>query len=305
MASAGDSEAERGDAGLLASVPDVLCVGAMLKATPSQEGDDRIVYIQASDESVDAQGERVLCKALQESAADFAKYGVVDIDHITMLRERSGKPNWREYEVGRPVEVRFDGNKTFVKACLYSGDTPLAHNANVVWDSMTKLSPPKRWYASIGGTTRAKSVEIDPVSKARVPVIKAVNWYNLALAEQPVNRGVGTASAAPFGAFAKSVGGFVFGDTLKTLTAGYGTDVATLEGGGALREQSLDERVQSYWDFSEKLASALRKGAVRRDECAMREHATAAFGLRADKATAWVSRFVADLHEALQNKRKN
>jgi hypothetical protein len=285
-----------GDAALLAAVPDILCLDVMLKATPREEGGARIVYIQASDESVDAQGERVLCKALQDSADTFLRYGNVDIDHLVLLGPKSGLPNYMEYEIGRPVEVGFRDDKTFVKAELYQGSGPLARNANMVWESLTALQPPARWYPSVGGGALAKSIEVDPVTKARVPVIKSVRWTNLALSRTPVNQSVPSATTVPLGTFAKSLGGYA----LKALVAGHGTDMAALDGGAALRTQSLDPEIQSYWDFSERLAADLRKGACEPREAAMSAHAARAYGLRADKAVAWTTRFLADLHDALQ-----
>lgn len=296
-----DERMEAVDARLLASVPEFLRLDVTMKATPSEDGGKRFIYIQASDETTDAQGEKVLCKALQDSAHTFLRYGSLDIDHIVLMGPRSGVQNYMEYEIGKPTDVGFDSGKTFVKAELYQGDTPLARNAEMVWDSMTKLSPAARWYPSVGGATGQRSVEIDPVTKARVPVIKSVRWTNLALSRTPVNQSVPVAGTAPIGVFAKSMAGFVFG---KALEAGYGTDVATLEGGAALRKQSLDRDIQSYWDFSERLAGDLRKGACGKNEAAMCDHAAKTYGIRADKATAWVSRFMADLHEALQQ-RKN
>lgn len=293
-------EAER-DARLLADVPELVCIGLTMKATPREEGGERFIYIQASDESTDAQGERVLCKALQESAQVFLRHGSLDIDHIVLMGPRSGVPDYMSYEIGRPTDVRFEGDKTFVKAQLYSGDTPLAKNANMVWDSITKLNPPARWYPSIGGGATRKSIKVDPVTKARVPVIEGVRWTNLALSRVPVNQSVPVASAAPIGIFAKSLGGFVM---QKTMTAGYGTDLNDLSGGAALREQSLDPRMQSYWGFSEAVAGAIRKGECGHDVSAIADHAARHWGVRQDKATAWASRFLADLHDAISQGNK-
>lgn len=289
-------DTEEGDARLLADVPETLCFGLMAKATGGEEAGRRFVYVEASDETVDAQGERVLCKALQESAQVFERYGNVDLDHITMLRERSGIAEWQGYEIGRPVAVRFDAGKTYVKAELYSGDTPLAKNANMVWDSLTRLRPPARWYASVGGTAGPKAVEVDPVTKARVPVIKSVRWVNLALSRTPVNQSVSVAKHVPFGVFAKSLNGFVVS---KALEAGYGTDMAQLTGGAALREQSLDASIQSYWNFSERVAGALRKGECAATEAGIAAYAAEHFGIRHDKAVAWSGKFLADLNDAI------
>ena len=297
MGSATDHIADDQDARLLAGVPDTVCVELTMKATPREDAGRRFIYIQASDETVDAQGERVMAKALQDSADYFTRYGSLDIDHIVLLGPRSGLKDYMNYEIGRPVEVGFEADRTFVKAELYQGDTPLAEKAEMVWASMTKLKPAARWYPSVGGASSSKSIEVDPVTKARVPVIKSVRWSNLALSRTPVNQSVPTASAAPFGVFAKSLGGFVFE---KSLTAGYGTDLNTLTGGGALRTQSLDSAVQSYWSFSETIAHDLHKGICGPDATAIADHAHRTLGIRLDKATAWASRFLADLQDAIQ-----
>lgn len=300
VASTPHDDQDQKDERLLASVPDYVCLSGMtMKATPKEEGGHRFIYIQASDESTDAQGEKVLCKALQDSQETFLRYGSLDIDHIVLMGARSGIQNYMDFEIGRPVEVRFDGDKTFVKAQLYSGDTPLAAKANMVWDSVTKLSPPARWYPSVGGGATRKAIKVDPMTKARVPVIEAVRWTNLALSRTPVNQSVPVASAAPIGVFAKSMGGFV----MKGLEAGYGTDVATLEGGAAMRTQSLDPKLQSYWGFCEAVAGDLRKGNCGPTAEAIADHAARNYGVRKDKATAWASRFLADLHEAIEGNR--
>lgn len=298
-----DQMQDQQDARLLAEVPEMVCVSLMMKATPAEEGGHRYIYVQASDETVDAQGERVMSKALRDSADTFMRYGSLDLDHIVLMGPRSGLKNYMEYEVGRPVEVGFEADRTFVKAELYQGESDLARNANMVWDSLTKLKPAARWYPSVGGASGSKSVRVDPVTKARVPVIESVRWTNLALSRTPCNQSVPVASAIPMGVFAKSLGGFVVqksdAPAAVGLSAGYGTDLNTLTGGGALRTQSLDEAVQSYWSFSERLAEDLHKGVCGPDEAAIAEHASRTYGIRHDKATAWTSRFLADLHEAI------
>jgi hypothetical protein len=293
-----DRQDDAQDSRLMAALPDYLCIGVTMKARPAEEDGDRFLYIQASDESVDAQGERVLCKALRDSAEVFLKYGSLDLDHIVLRGPRSGVPNYMDFEIGVPVDVRFDGDRTFVKAQLYKGDHPGVAKAGMVWDSLTKQNPAARWYASVGGATGSKAVQVDPVTKAHVPVIKSVRWTNLALSRTPVNQSVPVASAMPIGVFAKSFDGFVM-EKSEGLSAGYGTDMATLSGGAALRGQSMDRRIQSYWHFSEVLAGDLRKGLVAPSEAEMTTHASQALGLGHAQAAAWTSRFMADLADAL------
>src|SRR5690606_3482208 len=249
------------DAQLLASVPEFLSLGAMLKATPSTEGARRFVYFEASNEGLDQQGEIVAAKALADSADYFLRYGNVDIDHYTLIGPKLGIPDYPLYEIGRPVDVRQDGGRTFVKAEIYSGSGPAAERANQFWSSLTEITPPARWYPSVGGKVLAKAIEIDPKTKLRKALIKKVRWYNIGVSKTPVNQHVAACATVPVGAFAKcwTAAGL---DIAKALEAGYGTDSTALEGGAALRKQSLDGVVHSYFDFRNRLAAAVRSGAA-------------------------------------------
>ena len=279
------------DADLLAEVPEYVRLGTMMKAAPSEEGGRRVLYFEASNEDVDHQNEVVLQKALAESADYYVAHGNLDLSHLSILGARQGIPNYQEYEIGRPLAVRVDGARTFVKAELYTGDSAMARNASMVWDSLTKQKPAARWFASVAGAVLAKSVRIDPASGNRVAVVEKVRWNSTALDRCPVNKTVPEVSTSPVGMFAKALGGFV----LKAIEAGYGTDSATLEGGGALREQSLDRGVQSYWDLRDKLAGDIRKRRTKGGAADLVERAHQTYGLSKALAAEWVERFHADL----------
>jgi hypothetical protein len=284
------------DEQLLADIPDFFSVETMLKATPSEEGGERFIYFEASNEGVDQQGERVLAKALEESAQHFLKFGNIDIDHFTILGPRMGMANHMSYEVGRPVDVTIRGERTFVKAQLYKGQGELARNANMVWESMTQLNPPARWYPSVGGSVLAKSVQLDPLTKSKVGVVTKVRWTNVALSRTPVNQHLPAAQAAPIAVFAKSLNGFV----MKSLEAGYGSDVATLTGGSALRVQSLDGAPQSYFDFRDRMSGSIKKAEIKSMTAdGMVAFCCKRFSLSPDEATEWVGRFISDLKSGL------
>lgn len=297
------------DAQLLADIPDYLSIGSLLKATPVTEGARRIVYFEASNEGLDQQGEVVAAKALAESADFFKRYGNIDIDHYTLIGKpnpqtgRPGIPGCELYEIGRPVDVRQEKGATFVKAEIYAGAGPAAEKANEFWSSLTDISPPARWYPSVGGSVLEKAVEFDPATKLRKAIIKRVRWTNIGVSRTPVNQHVGTCATVPVGAFAKcwTAAGL---DLSKALEAGYGTDAAALAGGAALRQQSLDRRVHSYFDFRNKLAADLRKGLAGSNPGARElvEHAASAFGMPSDQAAEYVERFMRDLKQGL-NKR--
>lgn len=279
------------DASLLSDCPDFVSVGSMLKAHPQSDGGRRFLYFEASNEGVDQQSEMIMAKALADAAPFYLKFGNVDIDHYTLLGAKLGIPNYASYEVGRPVDVGQRGGSTFVKSEIFQGVGPLAEKANMVWDSLTALNPPQRWYPSVGGSVLSKSIEVDPVTQMRRARVDKVRWVNVGLSKTPVNDHVGVAAAVPMGTFAKA------------LTAGYGSDSATLAGGGALRMQSLDG-VKSYWDFRENLSSALRAGQVAGGSSAkdLAAYAVRMFGLSQDAAAAHVERFMRDLKQGLKRK---
>lgn len=281
-----------------AATTEFLSLPGMLKATPMSEGGARLLYFEASNEALDQQGEVVLSKALAESADYYRRFGNVDIDHVTQIGAKSGIPDYNLFEIGRPDDVRVDGKRTLVKATLYQGAGPMAAKANQVWESLTALTPPARWYPSVGGAVLEKSQDIDPETHNRRTVVKRVRWTNVALSRTPVNQTVPTVSTVPFGALAKSwgLGGL---DLTKALEAGYGTDSATLSGGAALRGQSLDRGVQSYWDFRDRLAGDIRKGRCGQSAEAITHHAAAHYGIDRDDAATWCGRFLTDLRAGL------
>lgn len=298
------------DERLLAGIPDFLSIEMMLKATPSQESGRRYIYLEASREARDQQNEVVLAKALEQSADHYLRFGNVDIDHKSMpaVAQMHGIERPDLWEVGAPVDVRVDGASTFVKAELFTGDTPLAEKANMVWDSMTRLNPPRKWYPSVGGKVLAKSIQIDPKTGDKVGVVSGVRWTNVAISQQPVNQHVGGVQTIPFGVLAKSWEGGQFNIT-KALEASYATDAGMKTGGAALAMQSLDRGAgapRSYFDFREQLAKAVHAGTVG-DLSAdgLVNFCAGKFGLSHDESAEWVDRFLGDLKSGLSTKRSH
>jgi hypothetical protein len=279
------------DAEMLAAVPDFVTSG-LLKASPKTEGGRRILYMEASNEGLDQQSETVAAKALAESADYYKKYGNVDIDHVTMIGPKLGIPDHQAYEIGRPLDVGQRDGKTFVKAEIFRGEGVAATKANHFWSSITEIDPPQRWYPSVAGSVLEKAVEVGQ-GGMRKAIIKRVRWSNIGMSRTPVNQHVPVCATVPMGIFAKA------------LAAGYGTDSAALEGGGALRKQSLEGAPANYFDFRHRLSRMLRKG-----ECgpnpgahALIDHSVKHFGLSPSEATEHVGRFMRDLRRAI-SKRK-
>ena len=276
---------------------------SFLKAMPSEEAGKRFVYFEASNENRDYEGERVLAKALAESADYYLKFGNVDVDHITVVGARRGIPDYNYFEIGRPIEVKVNPPQTFVKAQLYTGESKAAEKANQVWESLTKLNPPARWYPSVSGAISERGVEIDPVTKESCAIIKKVRWTNVGLSRTPVNTTVGTVATIPMGGLMKCWGPSGL-NLSKALEAGYGTDSATLEGGAALRSESDAPAVQSYWDFRDRLAGDIRAKRVNAgDQTAMVKHAASNFGVSHAEAAEHVTRFLADLQDGLSKQK--
>jgi hypothetical protein len=298
------------DAALMDACPDFVSVGSLLKAHPQEDGGRRFVYFEASNEGLDQQDEVILSKALADSKDFYLRYGNVDIDHYTQIGARAGIPDYPTYEIGQPVEVGQRGGSTFVKSQLYAAtsdkiSTPMLEKANMVWDGLTKVDPPQRWYPSVGGAVLQKAIHVDEATQARRAVISKVRWSNVGLSRTPVNQHVSACAAAPIGMFAKCLAAQGVIDFSKTLTAGYGTDSATLSGGASLRQQSLDGGVKSYWDFRERLAQAMREGTAGKNpkSADLVRFAAERFGLSHDEAAEYVERFVRDLQSGL-TKRK-
>lgn len=275
--------------------------GFFTKAMPREEGGLRFVYLEAANESRDYQGEIILAKALNDSADYYLRYGNVDVDHVTMIGAAKGIPNYLSFEVGRPEVVKVDGTKTFVKAALYQGETKAAEMANTVWDTLTKLKPPARWYPSVGGGI----LDRDPADKS---IVRKVRWTNIGLSRTPVNLAVPTISTVPMGVLAKSWGPGGL-DMRKALEAGYGTDSATLSGGAALRTESLDGAPQkdgipqSYFDFRDRMAGDVRRRRVAANSQAMQAHGASQYGLSEDQSAQWTDRFIQDLGRGLKAKK--
>lgn len=286
-----------------------LCVTELLKATPREEGGARLVYIEASNEARDFQGEVVLSKALADSAPYFASYGNLDIDHFTIpsVASRAGIHEPQLWEIGQPIEARVRDGRTFVKGEIYRGDGPLAAKANEFWHSVTELDPPRRWYPSVGGSVLGRKQGQDPLTKAATTFIESVRWTNIGFSRTPVNPAVPTVKTVPFGALSKSWGEQGF-DLCKALEAGHHASPEGLSGGGALRTQSLQGvrskgRASSFFSFRERVAGDLRKGLCGQSRGDIAEHAVRHLGLSIATATDWAGRFLSDLSDEIRSHR--
>ncbi|MDO8357307.1 MAG: hypothetical protein Q7U76_13030 [Nitrospirota bacterium] len=236
------------------------------KATPHVEGGKRWVYCEPSNEATDLDNERMLRQALMDSADYFLSKGNLDIEHLTLLGQQKGIQNPRKYEIGFPVEVKFDEGRTFVKGEIYQGTGEELEQANFFWKSITEFVPSMRWFPSVGGHIRDTGMIHPKGAPSPVKAIKKVYWNNIGFAREPVNPTVPGVSVMAMGAFAKCWIGagstLEYTPILKTIQAGYGTSLPDLTGGGALRKESM-QGLASYSSVADKLVSAMKSGRVK------------------------------------------
>ncbi|MDX2165744.1 MAG: hypothetical protein SF182_01715 [Deltaproteobacteria bacterium] len=205
---------------------DVYVSEPFFKARAAAEGAERVLYCEPSSGQWDLEGERMLAKALLDSADYFLKFGVIDIGHFSMpvpvLRKRARELGYDPdlCRIGNPVDVRLGSNGAVVVKCqLFQGDTPAAEQANILWSN---LEAGTRYYPSVGGAKLAKSCTLD-----KRCTITAAKWTNIGLWQEPVDLAVKAVTPVPIDVFAKA------------LIADGGSDASTLDGGAALRRQSL------------------------------------------------------------------
>jgi hypothetical protein len=264
-----------------------ISLSLLLKATPVVERGQRFIYCEASNESLDQQNEVVLQKSLENSMQNYIERGNFDIDHVTLTGPKLGINDYLMYEIGRPTDVKFHGDKTLVKGIIYSGEGIAAEKANMFWSSLTEINPPARWYPSVGGSIQASELSIDQLTKSRQRKITKVRWSNIGFSRQPVNASLPSVSTATYEQFAKSWA--ADGYFTKTLEAGYGTDVSQLTGGAALRIQSLN----GYTDYRDKVSALLLNGVISANQ--LLDESVTRFGLTTKQATAWTKQFLTDL----------
>jgi len=223
------------------------CGSQFCKATPAMEGGERVIYMEASNEALDVQNERILASALESSKDYFLKYGRLDLDHATvwqMIRETKLDPsNPYAREIGRPLDVRFsrrpgDIPRVWVKAAIFHSTDP--HNkftaaANWFWDTL-QVSPPVPWYPSVAGSLLPGGREQDPLGTR---VIKGLRWHSIGLSRNPVNTSVQGVSVVPLEVFCKALSGGRDISQALSMMAGYKTAPPIADADSALRRAGI------------------------------------------------------------------
>ena len=191
----------------------------MLIKASTQDG-RRIVELEASNESVDLEGDKIAQSALMKSRDSFLRSGHLDIEHYSEIGDRLDPPipNPASYIVGRPIDVVDLGNGRtgVVGEIAKSADgsyRPDLYKYDMLWESLNR-NPPVKWLASIYGYPIPEEV-IDCSATtcnngATRYYVAGIDWRSLAFCKNPMNNHiVGAArvvSRKAFGELIKSNG---------------------------------------------------------------------------------------------------
>ena len=191
----------------------------IFKAQAEVEGGQRIVYMEASTEIRDVQGDKILLSALEASIPYFLKYGRLDLDHASVLGQiRGQKVNPYAFEIGKPLDVKVQDGSVWVKAAIFSGiggGNSFTEAADIFWDSL-HTQPPVVWFPSIAGDVYAEQT----VQDAGLPTqeVRGIRWHSIGLSRTPVNQAIGAVTTSPIRAFAKAFSGMAdLKDTLASM----------------------------------------------------------------------------------------
>jgi hypothetical protein len=216
----------------------------------TDENGNWVFDVEASNENLDFEGQRVLQAALLNSKDYFLSNGVVSKDHLHQRAQRGGNILFDEsYVIGEPKKVYVEDGKVRVQGCLYKSNEYAQEFAKLLNDNSTRVK------ASVGGLFpkvvkhKENGVEVDNVV--------SVLWNDLALTIAPVNPTVGPA------VLVKSLSSFEF---VKSLSAGYGADAVAFSGGRALQKEDVGhEKVNLHLNDEaaiESLVGAIADGDV-------------------------------------------
>jgi hypothetical protein len=229
--------------GLTGNGQEIFLEMVLQKGSMGINEDGNIIFeVEASNENLDLESQRVLQRALLESKDYFLTNGIVSDDH---KHRKTGPDGGIEIDydrvIGEPIEVYTKGNRTFVKGILYTAKEHAKKFIDLLKSHSTRVK------ASVGGLAPRVRTKIE--KGVKVGNVFSVLWNDLALTIAPVNSTVDPAFLS------KSMTSLEF---VKSLEAGYGTDHAEFTGGRALQTQggaSIDDAVK-------RLVEALSDGVV-------------------------------------------
>lgn len=168
----------------------------LIKATEQHGSARRLVEVEASNESVDADGDIVLQSALLDAAPEFVRSGHLDIDHLSEFGARVGIADPTSYIVGRPTRVTAGPARTTlvegeISRSIDGSWNPTHQRYDEFWASLRR-DPPVVWFASIYGWPKDLDdcTEVACTNGATRYVIKALDWRSLAFTRMPKNTAI-------------------------------------------------------------------------------------------------------------------
>ena len=249
-----------------------------LRKSLERDADGNVIFtVEASNENLDMEGQRVLQSALLGTKSHFLKNGVVSKDH------RHRRPNGgggfdidEEFVIGEPLDVTTDGASTLVRGKLYAGNRHARKFIELLDQGSSRVK------ASVGGLVPRVKESVE--NGRKVGRVVSVLWDDLALTIAPVNSTVGPAVS-----MAKSLSGAEF---VKALFAGGGADASAFTGGRALQPESVERKNISagmnFANIDERAVAAL-VGAIADGEVTGEgdaESFLAGYGISGDDARA-------------------
>ncbi|MDR1837619.1 MAG: hypothetical protein LBQ89_08180 [Treponema sp.] len=229
------------------------------KALDKDQFGNVIFEVEASNENLDIEQQRVLQSALLKTKDYFLKSGVISKDHKHREFHKNGSYDiHEEFVIGEPVDVYTDGLRTMVKGKLYPKNKHAKNFIDLLEQGSTRVK------ASVGGLVPRIKKTVDETGQ-KVGEIISVLWDDLALTLTPVNPTV-----EPAISMAKSLSSLEF---VKALSVGYGTDSATFTGGRALQKEEVEDE-EIPFVVNEKAVIAL-VGAINDGEVTDQEEAEA------------------------------
>jgi hypothetical protein len=226
----------------IAAEHDEIFLQMQMAKSLERDADGNVIFtVEASNENLDIEEERVLQAALMGTKDYFLKNGVVSKDHKhRTFRKEGGFDIHEEYVIGEPIDVFTKGSSTMVKGKLYAKNQYAQKFIELLDNASSRVK------ASVGGLV--PKVKKTMENGRKVGNIISVLWDDIALTIQPVNPTV-----EPAVSMAKSLSSSEF---VKALSAGFGTDSAAFSGGRALQKEDV-EHEKTLLSVNEKAIASL------------------------------------------------
>ncbi|MDR0583271.1 MAG: hypothetical protein LBG57_02835 [Treponema sp.] len=221
---------------------DEIFLQMQLNKALQRDSDGNVIFtVEASNENLDLEGQRVLQSALLSAKDYFLKSGVVSKDHKHRRMKDDGTFDiYEDYVIGEPLDVFTNGTSTLVKGKLYANNEYARQFIKLLDAGSSRVK------ASVGGLVPRIKKTLE--NGRKVGQVVSVLWDDLSLTIAPVNPTV-----EPAVSMAKSLSSFEF---VKALSAGYGTDSAAFSGGRALQKEDVGHE-KVLLSLNEKVIAAL------------------------------------------------